>query len=558
MKLYKPQFVALVILAFFASGYVANMGLLLQKPIWQEPVRTYKFTPEPGHDVEVMIGGSGDTQTVRESFYHTGNTTWKVPAGVTSIGVELWGGGGAGGGLTTNTTVCRGGGGAGGQYVASSSFPVTAGNSYTIAVGAGGTGSTGSGAVGASSTFTYTGAPIFVAVGGAGGQSYEAGAAAGTGSTTNASGTTIYAGGNGSAGGTGTTGGAGGGGAADTGTGNNASGNTGGAFKTFGGGEGRAGLSSTGAGGTPNTIILNTSFNSSGGATPSYGYGGGGSGSANMTTVDSTDRPGGAGGAGGARITYTNNTAYLHYSGYYSAGSTSVTPFYVQGSTSTDLLLAVIVHKHASTTVTTPALWTKIAEIEGGHRPSYLTADQGAVVTTVFAREATSTVTGQQSFSISSGNSSIGKMYRFIKSPGTTWEYATSTDADNVAGTAWSATTTNNLSIQPDDIIFAVSGVNGDAATFSAEAFSAISGITFGEVTGEMLDHAYTGGLDTRLVTYMARVYSGTTSTAPIVYRMTASGTSTNRPLGSTVFIVIRQTAGGTTPVQVQDVIFFD
>jgi hypothetical protein len=58
-----------------------------------------------------------------------------VPDGVTSVLVELWGGGGAGaaGGAS------GGGGGAGGSY-ARATFAVTAGEQFTVSVGAGGDG----------------------------------------------------------------------------------------------------------------------------------------------------------------------------------------------------------------------------------------------------------------------------------------------------------------------------------------------------------------------------------------------------------------------------------
>jgi hypothetical protein len=558
MKLYKPQFVALVILAFFASGYIANLGLLLQRPIWQEPVRTYKYTVEPGHDIEITVGGAGDTQTVQESFYHTGNTTWKAPAGVTSVQVELWGGGGAGGGFTTDFTVCRGGGGAGGQYVVSSTVPVTAGTNYTVSIGAGGTGSTGNGNAGSDTTFQTN---WVIAKGGAGGQSYENGYAGGAGSTASGVGGTVYAGGNGSDGGTGTTGGAGGGGASTAGTGNNASGNTGGAYKADFGGQGAQGRTTTENGNPATTISILTILGMADGGSI-RGYGAGGGGAAVVVNSQTNNRSGGTGAQGGARITYTNNTAYLYYTGKFGTGTYNTTANYPYLTTSTDLVIGAVVYKHASSTITTPADWTLIADIEGGDRPSYLTADQGAVRTVVYAREATSSLAGTFQFRPLSpnGDSSIIASFRFVKSPGTTWEYATSTGADNTANTAWIVTSTNNLLLQPDDLILAVSGINGDAANFTSQSFSAISGITFGEVTGEIHDIPNTSGLDTALVTYMARVYSGTTSTAPLIYTMTASAASTNRPLGSTVFIVIRQVVVEEPPasVEVQDVIFFD
>ncbi len=73
------------------------------------------------------------------------NGTFTVPAGVTSITVEVWGGGGAGGpgGASQNYTgywtYTAGGGGGSGGY-AKSMFTVTPGATYSIVVGAGGSG----------------------------------------------------------------------------------------------------------------------------------------------------------------------------------------------------------------------------------------------------------------------------------------------------------------------------------------------------------------------------------------------------------------------------------
>ena len=61
--------------------------------------------------------------------------TWKAPAGITSVTIEVWGGGGKGG---SRTTVGEAGGGGGGGY-SKKVVPVTAGNIYTVNVGGGST-----------------------------------------------------------------------------------------------------------------------------------------------------------------------------------------------------------------------------------------------------------------------------------------------------------------------------------------------------------------------------------------------------------------------------------
>jgi hypothetical protein len=69
------------------------------------------------------------------SFTTTGSTTWTAPAGITSVEVLVVAGGGGGG-------FEMGGGGGGGGVIYEPNFSVTPGQSYTVAVGAGGAGRT--------------------------------------------------------------------------------------------------------------------------------------------------------------------------------------------------------------------------------------------------------------------------------------------------------------------------------------------------------------------------------------------------------------------------------
>ncbi|MBK7325590.1 MAG: DUF11 domain-containing protein [Propionivibrio sp.] len=193
-----------------------------------------------------------------------------------SVTVEAWGGGGAGGGATGNPA--KGGGGAGGQY-ARKLVAVTPGNTYTIVVGAGASGTNGDGASGGDSTFSST---VVVAKGGSGGTG-DVNGAAGTGSTAGGVGDVVYKGGDGTSGNTAGAGGAGGGGAGSTGAGGSASGLNGGSGTPVAGGTGGDGLTSRGTG-------INGS---------STGGGGGGG-----YATNNTNRNGGDGGDGRVVLTY--------------------------------------------------------------------------------------------------------------------------------------------------------------------------------------------------------------------------------------------------------------
>ena len=71
----------------------------------------------------------------------TGTGNWVVPAGVTSVQVELWGGGGGGGAsLPAGSGGSAAAGGGAGAYVIETGLSVTPGNSITYVIAKGGNG----------------------------------------------------------------------------------------------------------------------------------------------------------------------------------------------------------------------------------------------------------------------------------------------------------------------------------------------------------------------------------------------------------------------------------
>ena len=208
------------------------------------------------------------------SVTYNSSGSFVVPAGVTSVTVEVWGGGG-GGGKAAATGNDAGGGGGGGGY-ARGSVAVTAGATQTVTVGAGGATATAGGQ-------SWFGSATTVRAGGGG--------AGGTGASVGAGGAGTH--GNqatftGGSGGAGATGGApsgrrgGGGGGSATSAANGSNGQAGTSGGAGGAGEGSGGQGNTGA--------------NNGGAGNAPGGGGGGGG---YTGV------GGAGAAGRVVVAYT-------------------------------------------------------------------------------------------------------------------------------------------------------------------------------------------------------------------------------------------------------------
>jgi trimeric autotransporter adhesin len=212
---------------------------------------------------------------------------WTVPAGVTSIKVEVWGGGGGGGGCNSTLGASYGSGGGGGAYNVST-LAVSAGQNYIILRGTGGTGSSdANGTKGTESSVSGPGGSVSAnpGLGGA-----RRGGNAGTGGTGGFN--------NGGTGGKATSNGAGGGGgagnAAPTGSGRGGDGSN-----TAAGSAG-AGALPGGTGGT----YRNSTGTGNAGSVP-----GGGGGGSYQSGWWAGSQSGGNGASGKVVITYTSSSA---------------------------------------------------------------------------------------------------------------------------------------------------------------------------------------------------------------------------------------------------------
>lgn len=213
---------------------------------------------------------------------YTTSGNWIVPAGVTSVTVQIWGAGGGGGGSNTAATNFGGSGGGSGAYV--SRIITVSPGTYAFTIGTGGTGG--------------------IAAGGTGG--------AGGNSTITIGGFTLTA--NGGTGGTGNTGAAGIGGTGTGGT-TNTNGNSGIVGGAIGGAGGNAPNGGTGGTGGSNSDGIS-------GTTPGGGGGGGERGGG-------SSRAGGVGARGEIRFTYTLPASYCTPTNTYS------TSYYISGVTTT-------------------------------------------------------------------------------------------------------------------------------------------------------------------------------------------------------------------------------
>ena len=316
---------------------LAGIALVIIGLVILRPSPEIEAAIDPGLDSgnAVVDRTSVPGQTILK-YQTTGNSTFKAPAGVTSIRVLTIGGGGGGGAGELNNGGDGGGGGGAGEYRTETSFAVVPGQPLTVTVGGGGAGSTTKQNDGGTTAQNGTGGSnsVFGSLtargGGGGGGNDQHGLAGGSGggagghctsgSTNGGASTAVLpgigkAGGNSPSGTCSPRGAAGGGGAGAVGT--NGSGSNGGTgavglqnditgsntFYTAGGGGGGGASSGTGANG--GSSIGGKGGNASGGigvvGTANTGSGGGGGGS----SVSSSGGNGGNGGSGIVIVRFT-------------------------------------------------------------------------------------------------------------------------------------------------------------------------------------------------------------------------------------------------------------
>ena len=173
-------------------------GSIIAGSISQATIGSSILVGDQLFDCDYIIDDSGGTiliyslagQTV-VGISATGDGTFNVPAGVTTLKVECWGAGGGGNGsyAAPGSNIVGGGGGSGAEYAAEPNYPVTPLAALNYHVGVGGAGGTGRtalpqtpiiGGVGENTTFDLAG--VGVTAHGAGGGMLGA-VPGGTGST---------------------------------------------------------------------------------------------------------------------------------------------------------------------------------------------------------------------------------------------------------------------------------------------------------------------------------------------------------------------------------------
>ncbi len=227
------------------------------------------------------------------------------------------------------------------------------------------------------------------------------------------------------------------------------------------------------------------------------------------------------------------------------SGSTSLSLPYPTGIIAGDLLVVAIANKYPANGPTTPSGdgFSFPTNGQGTGGAGAAGNDAGSTYATVYTKVADGTETGNLSVTLTSANSSRGRMFLYRASPTNTWSVAAANGGDNTAGTSISVTCGTDPGFLAGDMAIAVFASNTDARTHASQAIAA-TGISAWGTVAERDDAAGATGQDVRLVVSEHPVTAGTSSAAP-VYTCTASGTTADQNAGGGVILRLRSASSG-------------
>jgi len=157
-------------------------------------------------------------------------------------------------------------------------------------------------------------------------------------------------------------------------------------------------------------------------------------------------------------------------------GTTSLSVPHPSGIAAGHLLALAIVNKYPTNAPSTPAGWTAGPRSTGGTTPNG--SDQGQLYISWFYKVATGSEAGNLAVTITGGNTSSGRMYRFANATGT-WDVAgcTMTNTVNYAAgsTAVNCLGDSDPGIAAGDMVLTNFGCNTDVHTISGQAVSSSS-----------------------------------------------------------------------------------
>lgn len=225
-------------------------------------------------------------------------------------------------------------------------------------------------------------------------------------------------------------------------------------------------------------------------------------------------------------------------------GTTSLNLAYPASLVVGNLVIATIVNKYPANAPATPVGWTAVANYrkQGGAGSSGI--DSGQVFMSVYYRIVTGTEGATQTFTITSGNSSGGRMWQYSRG-GTSWDIAATGGTYSSPSASWSSTMDADPGITSGDLVLTCCASNGDSITFSSPTLTAASATFAAGVNRGQ--HNYSNGQDCKQYINEFSCTAGT-ATAAAVYGHTNGSFAANTPAGAVVLFRLREISAASAP----------
>lgn len=207
-------------------------------------------------------------------------------------------------------------------------------------------------------------------------------------------------------------------------------------------------------------------------------------------------------------------------------GSTSVTPAYPTNVAKGEILLLTVIGKYPSNHPTLPAGWTLLGVVDTTSGAGTGVADNGDVWAWAAWKTADGTETGGLAVTVTSGNSCVANIYRYLHNMSRSIQLSLASGVQNTETLSVSITLTSDPGIDAGDALFIVIGHNTDGAgTISSQQLTA-SGATISALT-QIDSVGTTTGDDTGILTFTTGCTAGK-ATAAAVYSATHAITVTD------------------------------
>lgn len=231
------------------------------------------------------------------------------------------------------------------------------------------------------------------------------------------------------------------------------------------------------------------------------------------------------------------------------SATATATPLSVSYPTSVaagDYVLMLIGGKPDTANPTTPASWTLLGSFTGGF--GSVAADTGPCRVTAFGREATGSLSGSQSVTITNASAEWGVMVRYTKGASDVWDVGITGGADSSGGTAYSVVTSSvaaGFVAAGDQLVvastFPTDSTTSGTVTWGTSTLTAQGGgsITLGTRTSVATINVTTGN-DTSGHVYRFTPSASTQAAGTLTYASTLSATTSTNLAGPTAIIRLR------------------